>query len=83
MPKRKKQKRKKRPKSTPYWCADCSKIIWPEREEALEQVEIVKLWPATKRADLLNAYRCPHGRGWHIGHNYKLKWISLCIGEHR
>ena len=84
MSKRKKRKRKKKqPESTPYWCADCSKIIRTEREDALQQVEEMKLWTTMKRPDLLDAYRCPHGCGWHIGHNYKLQWISLCVGEHK
>jgi len=47
----------------------------------MEQVNRLKEQPGERRPDLLDAYRCPNHEGWHIGHNYKLKWISICIGE--
>jgi hypothetical protein len=84
MPKRKKRKRKRRQSgSTANWCEDCSKIIWLAQGEAAHQIESLKSQSGVRRPELLDEYRCPHGRGWHVGHNYKLKWISLCIGEHK
>jgi hypothetical protein len=77
-------KRRRAPRrSTPHWCAYCSKLIRPSREEAVRQVESVKSRPGVRKPELLDAYYCPQGRGWHIGHNYKRKWISLCVGEHK
>ena len=46
-------------------------------------VESLKSQPGARKPYLLDSYRCPVGIGWHIGHNYKLQWISLCIGEHK
>lgn len=81
---RKKRKRqKKQPESTQYWCEECSKIIWQSKEQAIRHVESVKSRPGVKRPDLLDSYLCPKSHGWHVGHNYKLRWISLCIGEHK
>jgi hypothetical protein len=47
------------------------------------KVERLKTSPDARRAYLLDAYRCPADHGWHIGHNYKLQWLSLCTGEHK
>ena len=65
------------------YCQHCDKLIWPTVEVAKERAESLKSQPGAHKPDLLDAYRCPAGSVWHIGHNYKLKWISLCIGEHR
>ena len=65
------------------YCEGCSKISWPTIETANETVERLKSQPGARKPELIDAYRCPLGTGWHVGHNYKLKWISLCIGEHK
>ena len=65
------------------YCKQCSKIAWPKVEEADARVQRIKSMPGAHTPYLLDSYRCPAGRGWHIGHNYKLQWISLCIGEHK
>jgi hypothetical protein len=65
------------------YCVQCSKIVWPTLDEAKERVEKVISESGTRKPYLLDSYRCPNGMGWHIGHNYKLQWISLCIGEHK
>jgi hypothetical protein len=65
------------------YCFRCSKVGWPTWESAKLRVEQVKSDPRAKRPDLLDAYKCPVGLGWHVGHNYKLRWISLCTGEHK
>lgn len=65
------------------YCTDCSKRTWLTFEEAGVAVEKIKTEPGMRKPDLLNPYCCPAGNGWHIGHNYKLKWISLCIGERK
>jgi hypothetical protein len=44
---------------------------------------VLKKKAGTRKSYLLDAYHCPHGNGLHIGHNYKLQWISLCINEHK
>ena len=67
---------------TPY-CESRSKIAWPTVEAANEMVESLKSQPGARKPYLLESYRCPAGIGWHVGHNYKLQWISLCIGEHK
>lgn len=67
----------------PWYCLECSKIVWPTIEDANKQVEHAKSDQATRRPDLLEAYPCPHGKGWHLGHNYMLAWTSLCVGEHK
>ena len=65
------------------YCESCSKFAWPTFEKANERVESLKSQPGARKPELIDAYRCRAGAGWHIGHNYKLKWISLCIGEHK
>lgn len=67
----------------PFYCDDCGKIIWQSKVSADAQVENLRSCPGFDSPELLNSYQCPAGRGWHIGHNYKLRWISICIGEHR
>jgi hypothetical protein len=64
-------------------CPHCSKVAWPTWELAKLRVEQLKATPGVRKPYLLDAYRCPVARGWHIGHNYKLQWISLCTGEHK
>ena len=53
------------------YCLHCSKIVWPSREAATLRVQEVKDTPGVQRPDLLNAYKCPDGPGWHIGHHPK------------
>ena len=66
------------------YCEQCSKLLWPTREEADERVAEVNRVGTDKKPYLLNSYRCPHGEGFHICHNYKLGLtIYLCIGEHK
>jgi hypothetical protein len=65
------------------FCKRCSKVAWLTSQGANEEVNRLKSLPGAHKPDLLDSYRCPHGPGWHVGHNYKLKWISLCIGEHK
>jgi hypothetical protein len=65
------------------YCEQCDKIVWATLETANSMVDRLKSQPSAREPHLLDMYRCPSGNGWHIGHNYKLKWISLCIGEHR
>jgi hypothetical protein len=75
--------RTKHRKPTNGYCPHCSKIVWPTWESAKLRVEELKSTPGVRKPYLLDAYRCPVGSGWHIGHNYKLQWISLCTGEHK
>lgn len=65
------------------FCKDCGKLAWPSLESAMEQVNRQKQQPGARRSDLLDAYKCPHRDAWHVGHNYKLRCASICIGEHR
>jgi hypothetical protein len=65
------------------YCVPCSKLLWVTREVADKRVEDMKAKPDVRKPHLLDSYRCPHGGGFHIGHNYLLKWMSLCIGEHK
>jgi hypothetical protein len=67
----------------PGYCFHCSKVVWPTWESARLRVEELKSTPGVRKPYLLDAYRCPVGAGWHIGHNYKLQWLSLCTGEHK
>lgn len=71
----------KRPGSK--YCKECKKIAHPTLEAAQEVIEIMKAESVSHAPYLLDAYRCPKGSGWHIGHNYKLQFLSLCIGEHK
>ena len=70
-------------KPTPGYCLHCSKVAWHTWESAKLRVEELKAIPGVRKPYLLDAYRCPKGAGWHIGHNYKLQWLSLCTGEHK
>lgn len=83
MGRKRKKRRKKKSASCPHYCDDCRKVVWPTLESADSRVAALKEIPGAHKPYLLNAYRCPVGKGWHIGHNYKLQWISLCIGEHK
>lgn len=65
------------------YCEACSKIAWSAAELAEREVQRLRAEPGVSRSELIDAYRCQHGIGWHVGHNYKLKWISLCVGKHR
>jgi hypothetical protein len=53
-------------------CTDCRKIAWPTFEAANAKVGEMKEHPSTRTPHLLEAYRCPSGKGWHVGHNYVL-----------
>ncbi|MBB5315823.1 hypothetical protein HDF09_000473 [Edaphobacter lichenicola] len=82
--KRGKRRRTRRsPEAQGNYCETCSKIAWGTRELAEQEVERLKGAPGARRPDLIDSYKCCHGLGWHVGHNYKLRWISLCIGEHK
>jgi hypothetical protein len=70
-------------KPTGGYCLHCSKVTWHTWESAKLRVEELKAIPGVRKPYLLDAYRCPKGSGWHIGHNYKLQWLSLCTGEHK
>ena len=64
------------------YCIQCAKLLWPTLKVAAERVEETKARADSRKTYLLDSYRCPHGEGWHVGHNYKLGLpISLCIGE--
>lgn len=76
------ERRAERQHGTPI-CARCGKLAWQSFELARQQLNHLKGQAGMRRPDLLDAYRCPAGNGWHIGHNYKLQWLSLCIGEHK
>jgi hypothetical protein len=66
------------------YCRQCAKMLWPTQEEAERRVERMKADPKCRKAYMLDAYRCQHGDGWHVGHDFKLGLpISLCIGEMR
>jgi hypothetical protein len=49
----------------------------------MKRIEKLKASTRVKKPDTLDVYQCPSGLGWHIGHNYKLQWISLGTGEHK
>lgn len=66
----------------PY-CMECNKLSWPTPETAMGHVNRLKASRGVRKPDLLDVYQCPHRDTWHVGHNYKLKWISICIGEHK
>lgn len=85
MTKKRRRKCNKRDRSSQseQYCKPCSKITWSSKDEANAAVERAKANPECRKPYLLNAYQCPAGNGWHIGHNYMLAWASLCIGEHR
>jgi len=60
------------------------KMLWRTYEAADKRVEEMKARPDCQKPYLLHSYRCPHGEGWHVGHNNKLGFpISICIGEMR
>ena len=42
-------------------CGPCGKRAYPSRREARARAKQI---PGTH----MNAYRCPHGAGWHLGH---------------
>lgn len=44
-------------------CERCGKIAWPSRKAARHHVR-----NHHRRADPQQAYRCPYGLGWHLGH---------------
>lgn len=44
-------------------CEQCDKIAWPTRKAARHHVR-----NHHRRSDVQQAYRCPHGNGWHSGH---------------
>jgi hypothetical protein len=75
--------RKKKPRAKADIWSHCAKVVWPTRESAEAKVARMKSTPGMRKPYLLDSYKCPKGLGWHVGHNYKLQWISLCIGEHK
>jgi hypothetical protein len=64
-------------------CPHCSKIAWRTWELAMKRVEKLKASSRAKKPDTLDAYKCPVGLGWHVGHNWKLRWNSLGSEEHK
>jgi hypothetical protein len=59
-------------------------MLWQTYEAADKRVEEMKARPDCRKPYLLHSYKCPHGEGWHVGHNYRFGLpISLCIGEMR
>lgn len=59
------------------YCRACSKFAWPNKELAVARIEKAKLAPRVRKRYLLDSYRCPLEKGWHVGHDYKLQWISV------
>ena len=64
-------------------CNDCSKFRWSSRELAEREVERLRSAPRTRKAELLGIYTCPAGEGWQSATTSTVKWISLCVGEHK
>jgi hypothetical protein len=48
----------------------------------MKRVEKLKASSRAKKPDTLDVYQCPSGLGWHVGHNWKLRWNSLGSEEH-
>jgi hypothetical protein len=48
----------------------------------MKRVEKLKASSRANKPDTLDAYKCPSGLGWHVGHNWTLRWNSLSTGEH-
>ena len=67
----------------PLDCSACGKLSWRGLEAATRKVERLKEAGNIRKPYLFDVSQCPEGRGWHIGHTYKLQFISPCIGEHK
>lgn len=70
-------KRKARPEG--FWlhyCGECGKKRHRTRGDAKDVIHAMERDPDaadhTRAAMRLQAYHCPHGPGWHVGHSYKL-----------
>jgi hypothetical protein len=75
------EEKKPRPKAD--ICRHCAKVVWHKRESVEAKIGRMKSTPGMRKPYLLGSYKCPEGLGWHVGRDYKLQWISLCIGEHK
>jgi len=75
--------RKRKSCGNAFYCDQCRKLVWSTLGRANEEIERLKATGDVRKPHLLNAFRYPKGSGWHIGHDYKLLWTSLCIGEHK
>jgi hypothetical protein len=73
----------KRRSSSASYCNQCSKFAWHTRKRAKLEVERLKASHDVKKSYLLDVYRCPVDHGWHVGHNYTLRWLSLSTGEQK
>jgi hypothetical protein len=51
-------------------CLECNKISHPGRATAGMQAARTLSFAAHRELDL---YKCPHGNGWHAGHNRKTR----------
>ena len=54
------------------YCKKCSKIAWASREKAEREVQRIKAKPNARKPHLIDAYPCPYGNAFHVGHNFKL-----------
>ena len=54
------------------YCQKCSKIAWNSREKAEKEVQRIKARPDARKPHLIDAYPCPYGNAFHVGHNFKL-----------
>ena len=71
----------KRPKSNNPSCSTVTRSPWPSRQAAKLTIRKVKETTGAQRPDTLDAYKCPAGAGWHIGHNAKLRKIKSLSTE--
>jgi hypothetical protein len=54
------------------FCTACDKFAFPRKlvAEKLQELKTKPQIAMQESSEILHAYACPHGNGWHIGHDY-------------
>ena len=54
-------------------CTGCGKVSYPRRKSAVRRMKLLQRRSGKGRKHAsrgpMEAYRCPFGNGWHVGHN--------------
>lgn len=68
-------RRKARPGFWDHWCGQCGKKRFRTRGEAKNVIHLMEHRGVEhpRSAERMQAYHCPSGVGWHVGHSGILK----------
>ena len=71
-----------------WWCERCRKTGHRRQIHARAHIAAIVRAPLVGRPDpflyVLKPYRCPHGLGWHIGHDWHLvTWLAEQLEKRR